>query len=40
LAASRRLRATVGQVFALADAANAHTAIENRATIGKTLLRP
>ncbi|MFI9382037.1 zinc-binding dehydrogenase [Kutzneria sp. NPDC052558] len=40
LAASGRLRATVGQVFALADAANAHRAIENRATIGKTLLKP
>ncbi|WP_306291375.1 zinc-binding dehydrogenase [Kutzneria sp. CA-103260] len=38
LAASGRLRATVGQVFALSDAADAHSAIENRATIGKTLL--
>ena len=39
LAASGRLRATVGQVFALADAADAHAAMENRATIGKTLLK-
>ncbi len=38
LAAAGRLRATVGQVFALSDAAAAHAAIENRATIGKTLL--
>jgi len=39
LAASGRLRATVGQVFALADAADAHAAMESRATIGKTLLK-
>ncbi len=38
-AASGRLRASVGQVFALADAAAAHAAIESRSTIGKTLLR-
>ena len=30
----------VGQVFALGDAAAAHRAIETRATIGKTVLRP
>ena len=30
----------VGQVFALADAAAAHRAIETRATTGKTVLRP
>jgi NADPH2:quinone reductase len=30
----------VGQVFPLADAADAHRAIETRATIGKTVLRP
>ena len=30
----------VGQVFPLADAADAHRAIESRATIGKTVLRP
>jgi NADPH2:quinone reductase len=30
----------VGQVFPLADAAAAHRAVESRATIGKTVLRP
>jgi NADPH:quinone reductase len=39
LATSGRLRAVIGQSFALADAAAAHRAIERRETIGKTLLR-
>ncbi len=39
LAGRGRLHATVGQVFALADACAAHAAIERRSTIGKTLLR-
>lgn len=34
------LVAMVGQRFALAEAAAAHEAIESRATIGKTVLRP
>jgi NADPH2:quinone reductase len=38
-AAAGRLRPTVGQTFALARAADAHAAIESRATRGKTLLR-
>jgi NADPH2:quinone reductase len=38
LAAAGRLTATIGQTFALEDAAAAHAAIESRATIGKTLL--
>lgn len=38
LAAARRLRPTIGQTFALEDAAGAHAAIEARATLGKTLL--
>jgi NADPH:quinone reductase len=37
-AAAGRLRPTVGQTFALARAADAHAAIESRATLGKTLL--
>ena len=37
-AAGGRLTPTVGQTFALTDAAGAHAAIESRATIGKTLL--
>jgi hypothetical protein len=37
-AAAGRLVATVGQTFALRQAAQAHAAIESRATIGKTLL--
>ena len=37
-AADGRLVATIGQTFALDDAAGAHAAIESRATIGKTLL--
>jgi NADPH2:quinone reductase len=37
-AAAGRLRAVIGQRFPLAAAAAAHTAIESRATVGKTLL--
>jgi NADPH2:quinone reductase len=37
-AAAGRLRPVIGQWFALARAADAHTAIEARATLGKTLL--
>lgn len=37
-ATAGRLVATIGQTFALVDAAGAHAAIESRATIGKTLL--
>ncbi len=37
-AAAGHLSPVVGQRFALADAADAHTKIEARATIGKTLL--
>ncbi|MFE9423538.1 zinc-binding dehydrogenase [Kitasatospora sp. NPDC006697] len=36
--AAGRLRPVIGQRFALAEAAAAHTAIESRATVGKTLL--
>jgi NADPH:quinone reductase len=39
LAARGTLRPTIGQRFALDEAAAAHAAIENRATTGKTLLR-
>ena len=39
-AAGGRLRPTIGQTFALADAARAHAAIEARATVGKRLLIP
>jgi NADPH2:quinone reductase len=38
LAAQGRLRAVIGQRFPLAEAAEAHRAIESRQTIGKTLL--
>jgi NADPH:quinone reductase len=38
-AAAGELRATIGQVFPLDRAADAHSAIEARSTIGKTLLR-
>ena len=38
LAAAGRLVATIGQTFALHGAADAHAAIESRATIGRTLL--
>jgi len=38
LAAARRLRPLIGQRFPLARAADAHAAIESRATLGKTLL--
>jgi len=37
-AAEGRLHALIGQRFALADASEAHRAIESRGTIGKTLL--
>ncbi|BCJ33541.1 NADPH:quinone reductase [Actinocatenispora thailandica] len=40
LAAAGRLRPTIGQRFALAEAAAAHAAIETRRTLGKTLLVP
>ena len=40
LAARGTIRPTIGQTFPLDDAAAAHTAIELRATIGKTLLLP
>ena len=40
LAEAGTLRPTIGQTFALDDAAAAHTAIAARATIGKTLLLP
>ncbi|WP_163506109.1 zinc-binding dehydrogenase [Fodinicola acaciae] len=39
-AAAGRLRPTVGQTFPLARAADAHRAIENRTTLGRTLLIP
>lgn len=39
-AAAGRLRPTVGQTFPLARAADAHRAIENRTTLGRTLLTP
>jgi NADPH2:quinone reductase len=39
-AAEAWLRPIVGQRFALSDAWQAHEAIESRATIGKTVLRP
>jgi NADPH2:quinone reductase len=39
-AASGEVVPLVGQVFPLADAASAHRAVESRATIGKTVLRP
>ncbi|GAA4079161.1 zinc-binding dehydrogenase [Nonomuraea soli] len=39
LAAAGRLRPVIGQVLPLEEAAEAHRAIESRATIGKTLLR-
>lgn len=38
LAAAGRLRPVIGQTFALGRAADAHAAIEARATVGKTLL--
>jgi NADPH2:quinone reductase len=37
-AVAGRLRPVIGQVHALADAAQAHAAIEGRQTVGKTLL--
>jgi NADPH:quinone reductase len=38
-AAEGRLKPVIGQMFPLAQAAQAHAAIEARATVGKTLLR-
>ena len=38
--AAGRLRPLVNPPFALADAADAHRAIESRATIGKVVLAP
>jgi NADPH2:quinone reductase len=40
LAAAGRLRPTIGQRFALDEAAAAHAAIESRRSLGKTLLVP
>jgi NADPH:quinone reductase len=40
LAAAGRLNPTIGQVFPLSKAADAHAAIEARTTIGKTILVP
>jgi NADPH2:quinone reductase len=37
-AAAGRLRPVIGQTFPLERAADAHAAIESRATVGKTLL--
>ena len=37
-AAAGRLRPVIGQTFPLSRAADAHAAIEARATLGKTLL--
>jgi NADPH2:quinone reductase len=39
-AAADELQPIIGQKLPLADAADAHRAIESRATIGKTLLVP
>jgi NADPH2:quinone reductase len=39
-AVAGRLRPRIGQVFPMERAADAHAAIERRATVGKTLLRP
>lgn len=39
-ASQGHLRPVIGQRYALADAAAAHTAIESRSTTGKTILRP
>jgi NADPH2:quinone reductase len=39
-AATGELQAVIGQNVPLANAADAHRAIEDRATIGKTLLVP
>ncbi|MBO2453011.1 zinc-binding dehydrogenase [Actinomadura barringtoniae] len=38
--AAGRLRPVIGKTFPLSDAAGAHTAIENRAVIGKVLILP
>jgi NADPH2:quinone reductase len=40
IAAARELRPVIGQIVPLENAADAHRAIEERATIGKTLLTP
>ncbi|TDW77945.1 zinc-binding dehydrogenase [Kribbella pratensis] len=37
---SKQLIPVIGQRFPLADAAAAHTALQSRATVGKTVLRP
>ncbi|HEX5996926.1 MAG TPA: zinc-binding dehydrogenase [Jiangellales bacterium] len=39
-ASNKRLIPVIGQRFALADAAAAHVALQSRATVGKTVLRP
>jgi NADPH:quinone reductase len=39
-AATGRLVPLIGQAFPLARAAEAHTALETRATMGKTVLKP
>jgi len=39
-AASGRLRPLIGQTFPLAKAADAHAALESRATMGKVVLKP
>ncbi|GAB3453979.1 zinc-binding dehydrogenase [Streptomonospora sediminis] len=39
-ASADRIAPTIGQVFALGDAAAAHRAVEERAVVGKTLLLP
>jgi NADPH:quinone reductase len=39
-AAVGRLSPVIGQEYPLADAADAHTALESRLAVAKTLLRP
>lgn len=39
-AAAGRLRPVIGQAYPLSEAADAHTALENRAAVAKTLLHP
>lgn len=38
--ASGRITPLVNEPFPLAEAAQAHTALENRATVGKVVLKP